>query len=621
MHNADRNKTSLAIAALGVVYGDIGTSPIYALRECFFGEHRVEPTPHNVLGVLSLITWALILVITVKYLLYIMRADNRGEGGIIALVALLNPWRVRRWSTRHVLMLMGLFGGALLYGDGAITPAISVLSAVEGLQVATPALQRYVLPITLVILVGLFAAQKRGTGGLGALFGPGMAVWFTVLAALGIYGIVGNPKVLAAVNPWYALEFFLRNGVAGFVVLGSVFLVVTGGEALYADMGHFGREPIRYAWFALVLPALLLNYFGQGALILKAPEDASEPFYHLAPSWATYPLVALATFATIIASQAMISGAFSVTRQLVQLDQLPRLNIIQTSSNEQGQIYIPIVNWALMLATVALVLGFRSSTALASAYGIAVCTTMVVTTVLAFFVARRHDWRPVTAGVLTAVFIIIDLSFFTSNLFKFWDGGWVPVVMAAILFVLMTTWSRGRQLFVKRLAGDETPLTLARYISEANPHRIPGVGVFMTAGDRAPAYMMRHLERNHVLNEQIVLLTVQTLDEPYVPAAERLSAYSIAPGIYRLIIRYGFMQTPNIPVALRLCNSLGLALDLDHVTYYIGRATLIPSDKVPGMALWRDRLFAFLSRNAMRATDFYRLPPEDVVELGFHVEI
>jgi len=619
--NSERKTLPLAVAALGVVYGDIGTSPIYALRECFFGEHRIEPTPANVLGVLSLITWALILVITVKYLLYIMRADNRGEGGIIALVALLNPWRVRRGSTRYILMMMGLFGGALLYGDGAITPAISVLSAVEGLQVATPALQRYVIPITVVILVGLFAAQRRGTGGLGALFGPGMALWFTVLAALGVYGIVQNPSVLQAVNPWIAVEFFLRNGLAGFVVLGSIFLVVTGGEALYADMGHFGRKPIRLAWFVLVLPALLLNYYGQGALILQSPADANEPFYHLAPTWATYPLVALATFATIIASQAMISGAFSVTRQVVQLDQLPRLNIIQTSSNEQGQIYIPIINWMLMLATVALVLGFRSSSALASAYGIAVCTTMVVTTILAFFVARRHDWRPMTAILLTVLFLIIDLAFFSANLFKFWDGGWVPMVMALLLFVMMTTWSRGRQLFVKRIVGDGSPQELARRIEQEAPHRIPGVGIFLTAGDRAPSYLLRHLDRNHVLNERIVLLTVQTLDEPYVSAAERMSAYGVSPGLYRLVIRYGFMQTPNIPVALRLCKSLGLDIDLEHITYYIGRATLIPSDKVPGMALWRDHVFAFLSRNAMRATDFYRLPPEDVVELGFHVEI
>ena len=592
------------------------------MRECFFGEHRIEPSAANVLGVLSLITWSLLLVISVKYLLVIMRAENRGEGGIIALVALLNPWRARSGSTRYLLMMLGLFGGALLYGDGAITPAISVLSAVEGLSVATPGLHRFVVPITVVILIGLFAIQRRGTGGLGIIFGPGMALWFLVLAALGIQGILSNPGVLTALNPWYGLEFFLRNGFAGFVVLGSVFLVVTGGEALYADMGHFGRTPIRLAWFALVLPALLLNYFGQGALILAEPKEASEPFYHLGPDWATYPLVGLATFATIIASQAMISGAFSLTRQLVQLGQLPRMNIVQTSSDERGQIYIPVVNWLLMIATLALVLGFRSSTALASAYGIAVCTTMVVTTILAFFVARRFDWNPVAAGALMVVFLSIDLAFFGSNLFKIEDGGWVPVAMAAALFVLMTTWSRGRQLFQKRVAEDEeSTQELARRIAVEPPHRIPGTGIFLTGGDHAPAYLLRHLERNRVLHERVVLLTVQTVDEPHVPAVERLRAYSIAPGVFRLVIRYGFMQTPHVPLALAQSGALGLDIDLDNATYYLGRATLIPSDTLPGMALWRDYLFAYMAHNATRATDFYRLPPEDVVELGFHVEI
>jgi len=572
--------------------------------------------------VLSLITWSLLIVISVKYLLVIMRAENRGEGGIVALVALLNPWRARSGSTRYLLMLLGLFGGALLYGDGAITPAISVLSAVEGLNVATPAFQRFVVPITVMILIGLFAIQRRGTGGLGNIFGPGMAVWFLALAALGINGIVANPGVLKALSPWYGMEFFLRNGLAGFVVLGSVFLVVTGGEALYADMGHFGRKPIRLAWFVLVLPALLLNYFGQGALILDTPAEAREPFYHLAPDWATYPLVILATFATIIASQAMISGAFSLTRQLVQLGQLPRMNIVQTSSDEQGQIYIPIVNWLLMIATLALVLGFKSSTALASAYGIAVCTTMVVTTILAFFVARRYDWNPIAAAFLMLLFLTIDLAFFGSNLFKIADGGWVPVAMAAALFVLMTTWSRGRQLFQKRVSEDEeSTQELARRIAIDPPHRIPGTGIFLTGGDHAPAYLLRHLERNRVLHERVVLLTVQTIDEPHVPAVERLRAYSIAPGVFRLVIRYGFMQTPHVPLALAQSGALGLDVDLENATYYLGRATLIPSDTLPGMALWRDYLFAYMAHNATRATDFYRLPPEDVVELGFHVEI
>jgi KUP system potassium uptake protein len=618
----DCRNLSLGVAALGVVYGDIGTSPIYALRECFYGEHAINASPANVLGVLSLLTWALILVVTLKYLAIVLRADNKGEGGTVALVALLNPWRARRGSQRYVLMLLGLFGAALMYGDGAITPAISVLSAVEGLSVATPAFQPYVVPVTLVIIVGVFLMQSRGTGGIGALFGPGMAVWFLTLAALGLHGVVGNPDVLVALSPLHAVEFFLRNGTAGFLVLGSVFLVVTGAEALYADMGHFGRSPIRRAWLFLVLPALLLNYYGQGALILSQGDAIHNPFYQLAPGWMTYPLVGLTTFATTIASQAMITGAFSLTRQLVQLGQLPRMNIIQTSGDEQGQIYIPAVNWFLMIICIALVLSFRSSSNLAAAYGIAVSSTMVVTTILAFFVARRFDWRPEVALPLLIVFLAIDLSFFGANLLKVMAGGWVPLVMAILIFTLMTTWSRGRKLLQARIAeGELSPTELAEQVRRDPPFKIPGTGVYLTAGDHAPAYLLRHLERNRVLHERIVLLTVQTADEPRVPAVERLRGWGIAPGIYRLVIRYGFMQTPNVPVALRFSEQLGLDIDIDHVTYFLGRATLIPSDTLPGMALWRDHLFAFMAHNATRATDFYGLPPEDVVELGFHVEI
>ena len=620
--SANHRLAPLSLAALGVVFGDIGTSPIYALRECFFGEHSVPPSPGNVLGVLSLITWSLILVISIKYLVVVMRADNRGEGGTIALLALLNPWRARRGSVRYWLMLLGLIGAALLYGDGTITPAISVLSAVEGLEVATPAMSRFVVPATMVILTGLFLLQRHGTTGLGRIFGPAMAIWFVVLAALGVNGIIDHPRVLLALNPLFGLEFLGREGITSFTILGSVFLVVTGGEALYADMGHFGRKPIRLVWFALVLPALLMNYYGQAALVLDAPTEATNPFYHLAPDWATYPLVGLATVATVIASQAMITGAFSVTSQLVQLGQLPRMEIIQTSSDERGQIYIPVVNWLIAAGSLALVLAFKSSSALASAYGIAVCTTMVTTTVLAFFVARRFDWNPIAAIGFGGLFAVIDLSFFASNVAKVADGGWVPMVMGAAIFALMTTWARGRQLFQKRIAdGEETTTEFARLIAAEPPHRIPGTGIFLTGGDHAPAYLLRHLERNRVLNERIILLTVQTIEEPYVPAIERLRAWSVAPGLHRLVIRYGFMQTPNVPVALRLTGQLGLDIDIESVTYYLGRATLIPSDKLPGMALWRDHLFSYLAHNAARATDFYRLPPEDVVELGFHVEI
>ncbi len=620
--NTASQRLQLSIGALGVVYGDIGTSPIYAFRECFFGSGHVAPDPANVMGVLSLIVWSLILVISVKYLVFVMRADNHGEGGIIALVALLNPWKSRPGTSRYVLMLLGLFGGALLYGDGTITPAISVLSAIEGLDVATPAFHPYVIPITLVLLVALFALQPRGTGGIGAVFGPVLILWFLAIAALGVSGIARQPQVLLAANPWFALDYFLRHGLAGFGVLGAVFLAVTGGEALYADMGHFGRRPIRYAWFGLVLPSLLLNYFGQGALVLGDPKGTHDPFYNLAPAWAIYPLVVLAGAATVIASQAVISGAFSLTRQLVQLRQLPPLEIVQTSSDEHGQIYIPFVNWLLMLATLGLVLGFRSSDALSSAYGIAVSATMVITTILAFFVARRFEWHPVLVGFLAVVLLIFDVSFFASNLAKVADGGWYPIVTALVAFSVMFAWAGGRRVLsekwgqLSRPAGD-----LAREIEKHPPYRIPGTAVFFSAQGLVSPNIFRHLQRHRVLQSEVLLLTVLTSDKPRVPASERLQLIGVAPGISRVLIRYGFMQIPNIPLSLRMCEKLGLHIDLKNATYYVGRETLIPSHKVSRWWPWRRHLFVFLSRNAMRNTAFYQLPPEDIVELGFQVEI
>jgi len=618
----DKKLLPLSIGALGVVYGDIGTSPIYALRECFFGSGQASTTPADVLGVLSLIIWSLILVVSVKYLLFVMRADNRGEGGIIALVALLNPWKSKSGTGRYVLMLLGLFGGALLYGDGTITPAISVLSAIEGLKVATPAFQPYVIPITLALLVALFLLQRRGTGGIGALFGPVLIVWFLVIGALGVRGILVRPEVLWALNPWHALDYFPRHGVAGFAILGAVFLAVTGGEALYADMGHFGRRPIRLAWFALVLPCLLLNYFGQGALVLDNPDQAHEPFYHLVPAWGIYPMVILAGAATVIASQAVISGTFSMTHQLVQLRQLPPLEIIQTSSDEQGQIYIPFVNWLLMLLTLGLVLGFRSSDALSSAYGIAVSGTMVITTVLAFFVARRFDWHPMLVGVLAAFLLVFDLSFFVSNLAKIADGGWYPVATAVAAFALMFAWGSGRRVLADKWGAHSRPvLDLAQEIERDPPYRIPGTAVFFSAQGLVSPNIFRHLQRHHVLQRDVILLTVLTADEPRVPAAERLKVIGVSPGITRVVVRYGFMQAPNIPVALRLCEKLGLEVDHGSLTYYVGRETLIPKAKVSNWWPWRRHLFVFLTRNAMRNTTFYQLPPEDVVELGFQVEI
>ncbi|MCH9829878.1 MAG: potassium transporter Kup [Gammaproteobacteria bacterium] len=612
---------TLCLAALGIVYGDIGTSPLYALRECFLHE-GIEATHDNVLGILSLILWALILVISCKYLLFVMRADNRGEGGVAALVALLNPWQVKPGSQRYLLMLLGLFGAALIFGDGTITPAISVLSAVEGLETATPAFKPYVIPVALAILVGLFALQHRGTAKVGRIFGPIIVVWFLVLALLGLNGVLQYPAVLAAANPQHAYVFFVNNGFAGFAVLGSVFLVVTGGEALYADMGHLGRAPIRITWFVMVLPALLLNYFGQGALILDRPEAARAPFYELAPDWATYPLVALATLATIIASQAVITGVFSLTRQLVQLGQLPRVNIVQTSPNEQGQIYIPLVNWLMMLATIGLVIGFGSSSALASAYGIAVATTMVISTILAFFVARRFGWNLWLSAALLTVFLIVDFSFFGANLLKVADGGFYPLGVAILVFVLMRTWARGRQLLSERWGRSAiTPSEFAKLLIIEPPHRIDGTAVFFTSGYHVPPYLLRHLARHRVMQERIILLEVETRDEPRVMAAERLLPICVAPGVMYVKLSYGFMQDPNVPLALRLAEKLGMDLEVDAVTYYLGRQILIPTRNIPGMWLWQERLFAVLSRNATRVTAFFRLPPKDVVELGFQVEI
>jgi KUP system potassium uptake protein len=619
----DRRMLLLSLSALGIVYGDIGTSPIYALRECFHGSHPFPPTPDNVLGVLSLIFWALMIIISLKYLLFVMRADNHGEGGILALLALLAPWHDHSRKSR-VLLFIGLFGAALLYGDGAITPAISVLSAVEGLELAAPGLKPYVLPITIAVLVLLFRFQKRGTSRIGIIFGPVMLLWFATLALLGISWIARAPAVLAAVNPAHAVDFFIHNGWRGFVVLGAVFLVVTGGEALYADMGHFGRFPIRLAWFALVLPALLLNYFGQGALILLHPGLAIQPFFNLAPGWALYPLVMLATAATVIASQAVISGAFSLTRQAVQLGQCPHVHIIQTSHDEIGQIYIPSVNWLLLIVTISLVLGFGSSSKLAGAYGVAVTTTMVITVVLAYFVATgRWQWRPVTAGLVTLLFLVVDLSFFGANMLKIESGGWFPLAAGGIIFTLMATWRRGREILALRLEENKEPLEhfLLR-IAAQPPLRVPGTAVFMVKPiPGTPPQLLHHLAHNQVLHEQVILLSVVTREVPRVTAEKRLEVIGLEQGFSQVIVSYGFMQSPNVPVALRGCEALGLKVDLDTTTFYIARETLLPSLRRRGMVLWREKLFSFMTRNALPATDFFRIPPERVVELGIRIEI
>ena len=615
---------TLSLGALGVVYGDIGTSPLYALRECFHHSTGISPTRGNVLGILSLIVWSLILVVTVKYLVFVMRADNRGEGGILALLALVAPPRgAPPRGGRLLLALMGVFGAALLYGDGMITPAISVLGAVEGLNVATPLFEPYIIPISVAILVGLFVVQSRGTAAIGRFFGPVMVVWFAVLSVLGIKEIVHAPQVFAAVLPHHAVAFMLHHRWAGFLVLGSVFLVVTGGEALYADMGHFGKGPIRAAWFAVALPALLLNYFGQGALVLRDPAAVENPFYRLAPGWALYPLVVLASAAAVIASQALISGAFSLTRQAVQLGYSPRVDIEHTSSREIGQIYIPGVNRLLMVACIALVLGFRSSSNLAAAYGIAVTATMGITTVLFYFVAReRFGWSRLQAGVPAAFFLAVDLAFFLANATKIAHGGWFPLLVGAAVFTAMTTWKTGRSILAQRLTETTLPVDLfLEDVGRSLPHRVPGTAVFMFGNPTGvPPALLHNLKHNQVLHETVVLLRVDTEEVPVVDPAGRVTVEELGHGFFRMVMRYGFMEDPDVPGALAEVEHPRLKLPPMRTTYFLGRETLIAS-KRPGMAIWREQLFAVMSRNARTATSFFGLPPNRVVELGAQIEL
>jgi KUP system potassium uptake protein len=616
------SRAALTLAALGVVFGDIGTSPLYALRECFYGTHGVEATPANVLGVLSLIFWALVLVIAIKYVSYVMRADNQGEGGILALMALI-PATYRGPQSRGVLLALGLFGSALLYGDGVITPAVSVLGAVEGLSQATPKLTPFVVPLSVVILAGLFLVQKHGTATVGAMFGPVMVIWFLTIGAVGLKWILEVPHVLVAANPEHAVQFFVQNRYHGFVVLGAVFLVVTGGEALYADMGHFGAGPIRIAWFSAVMPGLLLNYFGQGALLLTDPSAAESPFYRLVPLSLVVPYVLLATVAAVIASQALISAVFSLTRQAVQLGYSPRVEIRHTSATTIGQIYVPSVNQALAIATIALVIGFRSSSALAAAYGIAVTATMGITTILAYVVARQvWHWSRWTAGVITAVFITIDLAFFGANLLKVLHGGWVPLVIATLVFSLLSTWKTGRMVLGRRLRERAYPFDLfLKDLNRTRPHRVPGTAIFMTgSGAGVPPTLIHNLRHNKVLHANIVLLTVATEDVPHVSKERAIEVEPLSAGFFRVTLRYGFMEEPSVPEAISDARARGLPIDKDDITYFLGRETLLPANH-PGMAPWREKLFALMSRNAMRATAFFRIPPERVVELGMQVEL
>lgn len=618
----------LTLGALGVVYGDIGTSPLYALRECFSPEYGLQVTPQNVYGILSLIVWALLLVVTVKYIVFILQADNRGEGGILAMLALLLQKEPGSTSRRFLVIALGLMGAALLYGDGMITPAISVISAMEGLTVVSDAFEPAVVPLAIVILVALFLGQRFGTAKVGALFGPVTFVWFTVLAILGAKEVVKSPGIIQAINPWYALQFFIANGTAGFLVIGAVVLVVTGAEALYADMGHFGKKPIRLAWFVMVLPALLLNYFGQGALLLRDPSAIENPFFLLAPRVMLYPLIALATVATIIASQAMISGAFSITQQCIQLGYSPRMTITHTSAKEFGQIYIPEINNALFVGTLIMVVSFRTSASLAAAYGIAVTGTFVLATTLYFIIAlRRWNWAPWKAALFFGVFMSIDLALFGASALKFLHGGWVPIAIALAIFTLMTTWKRGRLILSERMK--DISLPMEHFITDVgeNPRtRVPGTAVFMTSEPLGvPVVLLHHLKHNKVLHETVILLSIQTADVPETRREERVFIEALGHGFFRVVAVYGFMESPDVKEVLQRCRDNGIAARPLDTSYYLGREQLIPRRgpwKKGGMSmnLVRKKIFAFMSRNARSATQYFQLPPNRVVELGTQIE-
>lgn len=612
---------TLLVSAVGIVFGDIGTSPLYTLRETFAGHHPIALTPDNIMGVLSLLFWTVMILISLKYVIIMMRADNQGEGGSLALLALVTQL-ARRTRASYFAALLGIFAAALFYGDSMITPAISVLSAVEGLSVVTTHAQPFILPLTMVILTALFALQRQGTGRVGLLFGPIMCLWFLTLAVLGIIAIIQQPQVLAAFNPSYAIHFIQYNPWQAFLSLGTVVLAVTGGEALYTDMGHFGKFPLRLAWFFLVLPALLLNYFGQGALLLHDPAAIESPFYHLAPDWGMFPLVILATLATVIASQAVISGAFSVARQAIQLGYLPRMTIIQTSSQAKGQIYIPFTNWSIYLAVMALVIGFQSSSNLAAAYGVAVTGTMLIDTLLVCLVMLLWwRWHWLVVAILIGGFLTIDIAFFASTLSKIPEGGWFPLALAAASFTVLTTWKRGRQLLAKSLADQHLPLVDFIPIIDDTIHRVEGTAVFMTSNpDRIPAALLHNLKHNKVIHKRVVVTTILTVEQPRVSYENRLELQDMGKGFYRLLIRYGFMEHPHLLHALQRCKDLGLNMDTIGTSFFVNRETIIPSAR-PGMALWREMLFTWLSKQAVPATDFFRIPINQVIELGTQIAI
>ncbi|RUL76893.1 potassium transporter Kup [Dyella choica] len=625
MSEADAKKrlAALSLGAIGVVYGDIGTSPLYTLQTTL-SHDGMHPTPESIYGVLSLIFWAQIIVVSLKYVLFIMRADNKGEGGIMALMALALRGVGGQPKLRWLLAIIGIFGASLFYGDGVITPAISVLSAVEGVKVAAPGLARWVVPVTAVILFFLFALQRHGTDRVGRLFGPVMVIWFIVISVLGVRMILTAPQVLYALNPYYGVRFFMTHGIQAFVALGGVVLALTGAEALYADMGHFGKRPIRLAWFNFVLPALVLNYFGQGALLLNDPGAIDNPFFKTVPSMLLYPMIALATVATVIASQAVISGAFSMTREAMSLGYSMRMPVVHTSREMSGQIFVPWINAFLLVMVLLAVLGFRSSDSLSAAYGIAVTGTMTITTVLALFVARHQwGWRVPVLLIVGAILLTIDISFFAANLIKVEYGGWFPLVLGLGVFIIMTTWRRGRELVVREIK--QGGLALSPFIDNITEHpplRVPGTAVFLTANLQAvPHALLHNLKHNKVLHERNVMLTVDMLEMPVVDAGERIHLSPLGSDFYSLELRFGFAEDPNIPLVLSKCAKSGLPFDLMDTTFFLSRENIVADKRRPGMALWRDRLFAFLSRNALPATAFFQIPGNRLIELGTQLEI
>ncbi|MEI6719415.1 MAG: potassium transporter Kup [Betaproteobacteria bacterium] len=620
-----QSRAALTLAALGIVYGDIGTSPLYAAKEVFNPSHGIPLDTGTILGGISAIFWSLMVVVSLKYVLLIMRADNKGEGGIMALLALSSSavQRFPRW--RLILPMLGGFGAALFYGDAVLTPAISVLSAVEGLEVGTTALKPFVVPVSVGVIVALFLFQRHGTAVVGKLFGPVMLVWFSALALGGIYSIFKEPAILAALNPYHALHFITAHGWASFIVLGAVVLGVTGAEALYADMGHFGRTPIQTAWFGLVFPALALNYLGQGALLMINPAAVTNPFYQMFPAWALYPMVGLATMATVIASQATISGAYSLTKQAIQLGFLPRMNVIHTSAREIGQIYLPGVNWILLAAVVAAVVGFGSSGALASAYGLSVTGTMAIDTFLTFFVIRYGwNYNPVLCVLSTGFFIIVDMAFFSASMLKLAEGGWFPLLMAALIFTVMATWRRGRQILAERLKTSAIPLDpFLQSLFLDPPTRVRGTAIFLAADPKAvPHALLHNLSHNKVIHERVVFLTVTIVDEPWVPFSERVKVEPMGHECYRIAVRFGFKNRPDVSQALELCKPFGLEFNLMETSFFLSRETIIPVlDDWGGMALWRERMFATMARNASSVTDYFNIPTNRVIELGTQIEI